>query len=679
MATTKELFVKLKANTSDFEQGMDKASSKSDSSTKSIRAQVMSLAAEYKKTGMTQKDAMAKAWDEVGRKSSESTGKIKGNLLSLNDVAKSVIKTMAGFMIYDVGKKLVSGFADATKAGINYNATLETSAVKWETLLGTQEKANKMLKDIEKFAATTPFEKMGVEAMATQLHNAGFEGQAVFDQLTKFGDMAGAFGIQADSLQEMVRQYSQVQQAGVAYTEDLNILQDRGIPIFKALAEELNINTADVKKWASEGKISAEVYQKALDNIASGVEGGMAKQSQTFTGMVSTLKDNLSQLAGVAAKPIFDFLKAGLEGALGSLEDVTAAVSEGGLLGAIQQFAPKLMPFIQSVIDIFNTLKDSVKVIMDSISAFWQEHGDLIMAIVGVAWTVISIVIMNTITAIGQIVQSGLAIVDGIINFFQNLFQGNFGACWESIKQIFFNAITFVWNWMQVQFAVNLPNMIKNFGTNFKLWIDDAWNAVKNFFKNGGTNVWNSAKTAFMNVVNSVKDKMQQVPKDVKQFMDDAVDKIKSIDLWQVGKDLVQGLINGISSMAGNVIGTIGDVVKGGIDAAKKKLGINSPSRVFMQFGKWTGEGLAIGINGENDNVVKASKGLANSVIGGYNANLKSVKGSVSQSLSNGNNSNKYFVIQSVLDGKIIAEHIAPFADIVNGQRVNLSERGLAL
>ena len=73
------------------------------------------------------------------------------------------------------------GFVNATKAGIDYNATLETSSIKWETLLGSQEKANKMLKDIEKFAATTPFEKMGVEAMATQLHNAGFEGQSLFD------------------------------------------------------------------------------------------------------------------------------------------------------------------------------------------------------------------------------------------------------------------------------------------------------------------------------------------------------------------------------------------------------------------------------------------------------------------------------------------------------------------
>lgn len=72
---------------------------------------------------------------------------------------KKVSANIVSFMIYDVGKNLVTGFVNATKAGIDYNATLETSSIKWETLLGSQEKANKMLKDIEKFAATTPFEK----------------------------------------------------------------------------------------------------------------------------------------------------------------------------------------------------------------------------------------------------------------------------------------------------------------------------------------------------------------------------------------------------------------------------------------------------------------------------------------------------------------------------------------
>lgn len=575
-----------------------------------------------------------------------------------------IMKTVASFMVYDVGKTLATGFVNAAKAGIDYNATLETSKIKWDTLLGSQEKANKMLKDIEKFAATTPFEKMGVEAMATQLHNAGFRGQELFDQLTKFGDLSGAFGIQADSLQEMVRQYSQVQQAGVAYTEDLNILQDRGIPIYKALGEELGIATKDVKKWASEGKISSEIYQAALDNLAKGVEGGMQKQSKSFSGMVSTLKDNMSQAAGILAQPIFDKLKQGLENVLPYIEDIISSLSENGLMGTIQRFAPGIEPFVQTAIAIFTTMGETIGVIIQSMTNFWNEHSNWLMPLITFVWTFISTFIMNTITAIGNVVQSGLAIIDGIINFFQNLFKGNFQGCWESIKQIFSNALTFVWNWMQVQFAVNIPNIIKNFGKSAVSLFTNMWSSIKGFFSGGitaclnfvkslltgsktnfntlktfGANtfqaLWSVAKTMMSNLLKSVISNIKQVPTNVRNFMNDAVNILKGINLFEIGKNMIQGLVNGIKNMAGNVVGAIGSVVKSGINAAKKKLGINSPSKVFTQFGKWTGEGLAIGITDEENRVNKASKGLANSVIGGYNANLKGINSNVNSGPSN--------------------------------------------
>ncbi len=290
MATIGDLWVNINAKTDNFEKGIGKAESKANSLGTVIGKVAQNIASfMIYDVGKNLVNINAKT-DNFEK----GIGKAESKANSLGTVIGKVAQNIASFMIYDVGKNLVTGFTNAAKAGIDYNATLETSSIKWETLLGSQEKANKMLKDIEKFAATTPFEKMGVEAMATQLHNAGFEGQSpkagidynatletssikwetllgsqekankmlkdiekfaattpfekmgveamstqlhnagfrgqeLFDQLTKFGDLSGAFGIQADSLQEMVRQYAQVKQAGVAYTEDLNILQDRGM------------------------------------------------------------------------------------------------------------------------------------------------------------------------------------------------------------------------------------------------------------------------------------------------------------------------------------------------------------------------------------------------------------------------------------------------------------------
>ena len=586
MATVKDLMVKIKADTSDFDRGMDDASN-----------------------------------------SASSFSSKMGN----------VMENVKSFLIYDIGKNLVTGFVNATKSGIEYNATLEQSAIKWETLLGTQEKANKMLQDIQKFAKDTPFEQMGVEAMATQLHNAGFEGEALFNQISKFGDLAGAFGIQSDSLQEMVRQYSQVKQAGVAYTEDLNILQDRGIPIYKALAKELGINTADVKKWASEGKISSDVYQSALDSLAKGVEGGMAKMSKSFSGQLSTMKDNFEQMAGTLSKPIFDFLAEQLSKIIPFIESVSSSLSENGLMGTIQRFAPGIMPYIESAISIFDNLKNAVKRILDAITGFWNEHSSWLVPLISFVWDFICNVISNAINAIASVIEAGLGVIDGIINFFQNLFSGNFSACWESIKQIFSNAIKLIWNWMQVQFVTNIPNMIKNFATNIPNLIKGMWTSAKDLFSSGvtacinfiknlltnassnfgtlktfGANtfqaLWSVAKTMMSNLLNAVVSNIKQVPTNVRNFMNQAVNVIKGINLVKIGKSMIQGLINGIKSMGSSVVGAIGSVVKSAVSSAKKALGINSPSRVFRQIGDDTGEGLVLGLKDKETDVVKASK-----------------------------------------------------------------------
>lgn len=66
--------------------------------------------------------------------------------------------------------------------------------------------------------------------------------------------------------------------------------------------------------------------------------------------------------------------------------------------------------------------------------------------------------------------------------------------------------------------------------------------------------------------------------------------------MLQLGTDLIMGLVNGIAGSANAVVEAVTGVVGGAIDAAKKKLGIASPSKVFAEIGGYTGEGLANGV-----------------------------------------------------------------------------------
>lgn len=321
--------------------------------TRELYQEANRLANEYKRAGMSSSQAWKRAWSEIEGSSRRGTNEVRGNINSISSIAKKCATALGGLFILDKVKDYAT---EVVKTGISYNAMSEQAQVAWATILGSQSKASQMMKDIEKYAAETPFSKMGVDAMAKQLTNAGFHGKALFDQLTKFGNMGSAFGIQEDSLKEMVRQYSQVQQAQVAYTEDLNILQDRGIPIFKALAEVMGVPVSQVKKLASEGKVTADVYNKAIDSIASHTTGAMENQSKTFSGMMSTLEDNLSMLAGALAKPIFDKMKENLQGLMPKLEEFTTLVGKEGIGNAISTMFPQLKPLVDFFTSIGNVL-----------------------------------------------------------------------------------------------------------------------------------------------------------------------------------------------------------------------------------------------------------------------------------------------------------------------------------
>lgn len=325
--------------------------------TRELYQEANRLANEYKRAGMTSSQAWRRAWSEIEGTSRSGASEVEVSINSIASIAKRCAATIGGLFVLDKVKDYALAVA---KTGISYNAMSEQAQVAWATILGSQSKAAQMMKDIEKYAASTPFSKMGVDEMAKQLSNAGFQGKALFDELTKFGNMGSAYGIQEDGLKEMVRQYSQVQQAQVAYTEDLNILQDRGIPIYKALAETMGVPVAQVKKLASEGKVTADVYNKAIDSIANKTTGAMENQSKTFSGMMSTLGDNLTMLAGALAKPIFDKMKENLQGLMPKLEEFTTLVGKEGIGNAISSMFPQLKPLIDFFTNIANVLTSVV-------------------------------------------------------------------------------------------------------------------------------------------------------------------------------------------------------------------------------------------------------------------------------------------------------------------------------
>lgn len=99
------------------------------------------------------------------------------------------------------------------------------------------------------------------------------------------------------------------------------------------------------------------------------------------------------------------------------------------------------------------------------------------------------------------------------------------------------------------------------------------------------------------------------------------------------GVNIIQGLIGGIKSMAGAVKSAIAGVAKGVITTPKRLLGINSPSRVFRQFGSWVSEGLAIGIDKGSQKPVSAIGSVASGVTANFGAKMGNLSAQISTSV----------------------------------------------
>lgn len=88
------------------------------------------------------------------------------------------------------------------------------------------------------------------------------------------------------------------------------------------------------------------------------------------------------------------------------------------------------------------------------------------------------------------------------------------------------------------------------------------------------------------------------------------INAFSGVDWGGIGKDIINGLIEGLKSMLSSLKNTVTDIADSIADNFKSFLGIHSPSTLFMEYGVYTGEGYAIGIDKSADEIYKSFDNL---------------------------------------------------------------------
>lgn len=380
-----------------YRQGVEEAKSQTKSAVSTMMkdynrlySEVIHLTAAYQKS--------RKETGETSEKTKEFAQKLKEAQAQLNTTAQG-LKTAEGYMnsfgdaTSGSSKSLAGAIAQGTimagifsklyaaalsaaegfiSSGIEYNAQIEKYTTGFTNMLGSAEAAQQVMSQIQEDAAKTPFDVESLTKANQYLISAGENASYARNTIMALGDAVSATGGGNDELNRMAQNLQQIANTGKATAVDIKQFAYAGIDVYGILADYTGKSTAEVQKMT----ISYDLLTQALQ--AASEEGGryynsMDTQSQTMNGRVSTLKDNVSQLAGLLTGD----LSSGIGVAIGKLNDMVVAAQEAykldgwsGLIGEITG--------LTTVIDKAKSSAVGLKAVFDALKSgeIGIFHGD---------------------------------------------------------------------------------------------------------------------------------------------------------------------------------------------------------------------------------------------------------------------------------------------------------------
>jgi tape measure domain-containing protein len=278
----------------------------------------------------------------------KSLGRVQRNMRSMTGNFERLGQSMT--------RSLTLPLAAFGAAAIKSAADLEKLETSFVSLTGGTEQAAAMMKNLNEFTANTPFQIEAVANAARQLVASGTEVSKVNEQLQFLGDIAATSG---SSIEEIAAIFAKVNAKGKVELENLNQLAERGIPIFKALADATGL-PADA---LGAGAVSVEQFNQVLKGFAE--EGGFAagameRLSKTAAGRFSTALDNVKLALGNMGKQVLPLVNQGLEKitvlfqGLAKLSPTTLKMAGGmaavaGSIGPLLTLVPKIIAGITAL------------------------------------------------------------------------------------------------------------------------------------------------------------------------------------------------------------------------------------------------------------------------------------------------------------------------------------------
>lgn len=264
-----------------------------------------------------------------------------------------------------------------------------------------------------------------------------------------------------------------------------------------------------------------------------------------------------------------------------------------------------IQPFIDGILNLWSHMSDGINQVMQGLKIFFTSIWEIIKNVfLGALLLIINLVTGN----FTEMRSNATAIMENI--------RAAIRGVWEGIKTIFSGALAVVLGFVRGSFE-NMRSSISSLMTSIRSTISSIWSGIRTFFTTTLSNIVSSVRQRFSDMVNAVKERITSVKETITDGLNQALEFLRSINLFDIGKNIIQGLIDGISGMFGKVKEKISGITDMIPSTIKSILGIKSPSIVMRKEVMEEGveSGLLLGMEDTEKSVSQSASSLANSII----------------------------------------------------------------
>lgn len=224
-----------------------------------------------------------------------------------------IFEYAAGTLLADFIRSATSQMKAFVDEGINANAEFEKLKVSLSVMLGTMGRAKRLFGDLARFAAETPFELPGLARSVQMLASTRkIAEEDLLPTIRKLGDAAASSTLGFEAMPQIVRAITDMFNKGKIQAQEMTVqLANAGIPAWDILAKKMHKSVTEVQALSKAGKLAHKEIKLLIDGMGERFSGMMLKQSRTYEGLMSTIRDNTRLAVAGIFEPVFEMTKKG--------------------------------------------------------------------------------------------------------------------------------------------------------------------------------------------------------------------------------------------------------------------------------------------------------------------------------------------------------------------------------